>query len=513
MSNRTYYIYIDTTKLSDKYLTQAFKNLCDLKVISNKTQGENKSTGEKIEYVKEKLKYAPIVVDSLTVGLIINELKLDVTQIKQKIQYKSKKNTSPIKNLPEFKSAEELSKSIVTFIEELEKMDMFTENDETNSLREVTESPEIGTENEPSTNVTKRLFQTKMDMTGCIPIWEDGNTRLERAINAKTFVTDVERFFEASTDINEAMLIMQALTRSKKKFIYNELPADAKDDVAKFCAHILKTYGPNEVENFMIWKNIKQREGETIRSFFWRVINQFFEVRKKTPLTMTDLEKAENASDRFELAQAFIDGLKNTKVRSMLKSRMLDMKFSDLADHATLIERSYESDVSSINLIRTSNSELKGDIDKKLENTKSEINNQISDLSKQVKELLKVNAVRTKRNENSRNHNNNRYQNYSNYQNDNNKFRETRSCHYCSKQGHIKPNCYSYKRDRENNNVHPDRYPKRSNERNYNSNKRNENRERNNSRPTTYNSNRDNKDVREKGTGWGNENSPNWADN
>ena len=219
MSNRTYYIYIDTTKLSDKYLTQAFKNLCDLKVISNKTQGENKSTGEKIEYVKEKLKYAPIVVDSLTVGLIINELKLDVTQIKQKIQYKSKKNTSPIKNLPEFKSAEELSKSIVTFIEELEKMDMFTENDETNSLREVTESPEIGTENEPSTNVTKRLFQTKMDMTGCIPIWEDGNTRLERAINAKTFVTDVERFFEASSDINEAMLIMQALTRSKKKFI------------------------------------------------------------------------------------------------------------------------------------------------------------------------------------------------------------------------------------------------------------------------------------------------------
>ena len=519
MSKLTYYIYIDTTKLTDKYLAQAFKNLGDLKVISNKTQGENKSFGLKVAYVKEKLKYAPVVVDSVSVGLLINELGLDVTHFKQNIQYKSKNKTSPIKKLPEVKTTEELSKSIVTFIEELEKMDMFTEEDETNSLRELEAAEaEISNGDGANTVVTKRLFQTKMDMTGCIPIWEDGSTRLENAMHAKTFAADVERFLEASEDVNEALLIMQALIRSKKKFIYNELPAGAKTDVKKFCEHILKAYGPNELENFKIWKAIKQREGETIRSFFFRVINQFYEVKQKTPLTVTDLEKVENQSDRFELAQAFTDGLKNAKVRSMLKSRMLDMKFADLPDHATLIERSYDSDVSSINLIRHSNTELKGDIDLKLQNTKDEINDQLSDLSKQVKELLKINAVRhnTRRNDNSRNYNSrNQNQRYQSNRGNDNRYKETRSCHYCSKQGHIKPNCFSYKRDRDNNRVHPDRYQKRSYDRTPDNNRRNDRNDRNdrNNRNTTYNSNRDNKDAREKNTGWGSDNSPNWADN
>ena len=497
MPKLTYYIYVTPNKLSEKFLIQSYKNLCDLKIVTPEQQNTLNSEEQKIQHVKEKLKFAPVVVSEQTVGSVIAELNLDVNDIKNNIQYKTKKVTSPLKELPvTAKSTEELSKNIINFIEELEKMDKFNNAEERAEFADIqANNVDVGGQTVNQT-ITKRLYHTKVDMTAIIPVWEEGGTRLESAVAAKTFVNDMRRFFSASEDTNQAMLINQALTRSKRKYIFNELPEGAKTDVEKFCDHIMITYGPNEIENFMIWKNIKQRENESIRSFYFRVINQFYEVKQKEQLSLAALDQDANKADKFELAQAFIDGLRNSRVRSTLKSRMLDMKFSEMPEHAILIERSYDPEETSINLIRSSNTELRSDIDDKLQLTKKELGDQITGLTKQVKELLKVNAVHAANAK--RNNAGNRGQS------DQNKFKETRSCHYCGKVGHLRNKCFKLKNDKKHNKVRNEDAPQR---RTYDKpNNRNQER----SRSNNYGRDNDN-EKKPKTSGWGDSNQPTWG--
>ena len=265
-----------------------------------------------------------------------------------------------------------------------------------------------------------------MDLTAIIPLWQPGGNRLERAKRAKDYVDDVKRFMEASPSTSAPLIIFQSLLRSNMRHIFAELPASAKNDINEYTDYILKIYGPNNIERVSVWRMLKQENGESIRSFFYRTINSYFDAKQMDPLSMEDLIKPGNVSHRNEIVEAFLTGLRSNLVRVQLKARMLSIDFKDIADNAHIIESAFEQDTSSINWISNAHDKLETKLESSIQKSESQLAKKLANMTTQI-EALTANI------------------NYIKEGKSNTKYVENRSCLYCKKKGHLIRNCWARK--------------------------------------------------------------------
>jgi hypothetical protein len=68
-------------------------------------------------------------------------------------------------------------------------------------------------------------------------------------------------------------------------------------------------------------------------------------------------------------------------------------------------------------------------------------------------------------------------------------------CNYCAKKGHKKPDCFFFKQDKDNNDLHPDKIKRDNFNRNYQSNQNNRNNQSNKNSNNSNNSNKNNSNV------------------
>ena len=423
--NKQTYAYIKSSKLSNKFLAKSFDILVQDKSISTTESELNNTLEEKAAFIANRFEFVPVLITPGGVDELVKTFVLDIDDFKNKLTYKKgeKTRSKSIKLDKDFK---------MSLINAINDGEITSDNESIlprGRIRASSESdaPEVESKSSSVTKI-RRVFTTtqKMDMTAIIPIWHSGGSRLERAKRAKDYVDDIKRFREASPSTSAQLLINQSLMRSNMRHIFAELPTAAKTDLDKFTDYILKVYGPNTIERISVWRTIKQEANESIRSYFYRVINSYFDSKMVEPLDMENLIKPDAAIHRNEIVESFLQGLRSNTVRTQLKARMLSINFQDIPTESHMIESAFESQDASVNLISDAHKKLETKLESSIQQTESHLTRKLADVCSQIGQLsASVNLIKNSDNKPM------------------SKFVETRSCLYCKKRGHLIKNCWA----------------------------------------------------------------------
>ena len=184
----------------------------------------------------------------------------------------------------------------------------------------------VEVEKDNDTKTSKTDF--KLDAGQSIPIWITGNTPRERTENCRTYIRDLKRIRSLKIIKNEALLINASLVKSNKTHLYEELPLEAENSIDEFIKYLQVAYGLTRMDLMRELALIRQLDNENPHTFMSRIITQYYESRYETKKSLEEIAKCEQ--ERYSIAKIFIDGLKDSRVRVNLDSRLDAINFVDL---------------------------------------------------------------------------------------------------------------------------------------------------------------------------------------
>ena len=142
------------------------------------------------------------------------------------------------------------------------------------------------------------------------------------------------------------------------------MPAECRDVLDKFTEYLLKAYGKTRSQLRRLIKQLRQKSDEPPISFLSRIITIYFLSKGEKVLTIKEISENEEQSVRDDVTDIFLEGLKNEKVRKVLKSQLTTIDFDSLADRCNEITEAY-SEVEEVNLVKSS-------VQSEIENLKNE---------------------------------------------------------------------------------------------------------------------------------------------
>ena len=114
--------------------------------------------------------------------------------------------------------------------------------------------------------------------------------------------------------------------------------------------------------------NIKQEANESPHSFMSRIVNMYFNVRSEEPKSLGDVSEDDN--EAFDILTLYLKGLRNDKVRTILKSKIDDLDLTTICDQTRNLTEAY-GEVDNEHVIN-------------LVHSTSDMNTKIDDLSKKL---------------------------------------------------------------------------------------------------------------------------------
>ena len=183
---------------------------------------------------------------------------------------------------------------------------------------------EVDKDNDTKTSKT----DLKLDAGGTIPIWKTSRNRKEEVQNVRMYIRDLKRLKELKVLKNEALLINASLVKSNRTSLYEEMPAEAEKSVAEFVKYLKTAYGLTRMDMIRELQHIRQGPEENPHTFMSRVITLYYEAKDMAKKTKEAV--AEDATERFEIAKIFLDGLSDERVRVSLQSRIDEIQFVNL---------------------------------------------------------------------------------------------------------------------------------------------------------------------------------------
>ena len=160
------------------------------------------------------------------------------------------------------------------------------------------------------------------------------------------------------------------------------------------------------------------------------IVNMYFNVRSEDPKSLDDISEDDN--ETFDILSLYQKGLRNNKVRTILKSKIDDLELGTICDQTRNLTEAY--------------GEVDNDHVINLVHSTSDMNSKIDDLSKKL-ELISVNYTKIKNDRNFKRqgqHYQNRFNNGgrpNSFQNNRNRPRFQGTCHLCGTAGHKKADC------------------------------------------------------------------------
>ena len=168
----------------------------------------------------------------------------------------------------------------------------------------------------------------KLDAGGAIPIWKKSQNRKEEVQNVRMYIRDLKRLKELKVLKNEALLINASLVKSNRTSLYEEMPAEAEKSVEEFVKYLKTAYGLTRMDMIRELQHIRQGAEENPHTFMSRVITLYYEAKDMAKKTKDEVAK--DATERFEIAKIFLDGLSDERVRVSLQSRIDEIQFVNL---------------------------------------------------------------------------------------------------------------------------------------------------------------------------------------
>ena len=209
--------------------------------------------------------------------------------------------------------------------------------------------------------------EMKLDTGSSIPIWKKTSNDLDETKELRQYIRDLLRFKKLKLLENDAVLINASLVKSGRTDVYAEMPKDAEESVEKFIKYLKKAYGLSAVELLKELQSIKQESNESPYTFLSRVVNLYYEARGEQKKSIDDIKA--NPVETSEIIRLYLSGLRDSRVRMTVRSRLDDLDLSKIAKATRSAQMALkESNPVSVNSISTEDQELKMDtISDKLE--------------------------------------------------------------------------------------------------------------------------------------------------
>ena len=309
---------------------------------------------------------------------------------------------------------------------------------EKNSSEQRTDVPVMMT---GKTGTSKASLQLKLDASQAIPTWKKGSSLEESARLTERYINDLKRLKKLEIEKSDAWVINTSLLKSGRSDFYMELPAGADEDIEKYIEYLQSAYGQSKVSKRKCLANIKQEANESPHSFMSRIVNMYFNVRSEEPKSLEDVSEDDN--EAFDILTLYLKGLRNDKVRTILKSKIDDLDLTTICDQTRNLTEAY-GEVDNEHVIN-------------LVHSTSDMNTKIDDLSKKL-ESISINYSKVKDNRNNKRTGKSyqtRYNSNTRYQsrpNDRNRSRFQGNCNYCGNFGHKIAECRKKKSSERNRN-------------------------------------------------------------
>ena len=278
----------------------------------------------------------------------------------------------------------------------------------------------------------------KLDATQAIPTWQKGNTTEENARLTERYIRDLKRVKKLDVGKSDGWIINTSLLKSGKSDFYMELPAGADEDLNSFIDYLTTAYGQSKVSKRRFLADVRQEIHESPHSFLSRVINLYYDVRGETAKTTKEIENNDN--EAFDILSLYLKGLRNSKVRTLLKARIDELDLQSIADETRNISEAYaEGDNNDhvVNLISST----------------SNMNNKIDTLSKEI-ETISVNFAKIRNPSWNRQNNNYNRRPYRGFNKFNNNYRRGTNSYYQNRRGYQSYRGSNKHRSTNNNNYH-----------------------------------------------------------
>lgn len=276
----------------------------------------------------------------------------------------------------------------------------------------------------------KTNLQLKLDASQAIPTWKKGSSLEESARLTERYINDLKRLKKLEIEKSDAWVINTSLLKSGRSDFYMELPAGADEDIDKYIEYLQSAYGQSKVSKRKCLANIKQEANESPHSFMSRIVNMYFNVRSEEPKSLEDVNEDDN--EAFDILTLYLKGLRNDKVRTILKSKIDDLDLTTICDQTRNLTEAY-GEVDNEHVIN-------------LVHSTSDMNTKIDDLSKKL-ESISINYAKVKENRNNKQTGKSyqtRYNSNTRYQsrfNDKNRSRFQGHCNFCGNFGHKIAEC------------------------------------------------------------------------
>ena len=254
------------------------------------------------------------------------------------------------------------------------------------------------------------------------PVWRNHVDQQLQANELNHYISALKRANEAGWFTDSQSLIVQSLMKSGKEHVLASLPPGSDSDLDQFVRYLHQYYGLSDDQQREALHQLKQAINEPIIAFMARTLQLFSQVRhpNQRVKTFAEMDQAANKVERDEIISIVLRGLQNAQLRLALMQSRHELTLSNMADRAKQLQVVLPA--ATVNMVE------------------AQMQNTLMELCKKV-DVLYVGAKDRFRSDKSASHNTGKGAGT----------KKKIKCWFCSKLGHVKSECRSYKSWRENN--------------------------------------------------------------
>ena len=136
----------------------------------------------------------------------------------------------------------------------------------------------------------------------------------------KIFAYDL-RTYKEITGWQDKEIIFATLSKSKMTHLRMSMSTEEQNDLEKFIGFLMKNFGISQNRVWTELREIKQREGESPMSYWYRLINLYYQARDMAPPT----EITDN-SQKLEIRNLYLNGILSEELKRIIFTKNIDFE-------------------------------------------------------------------------------------------------------------------------------------------------------------------------------------------
>ena len=139
--------------------------------------------------------------------------------------------------------------------------------------------------------------------------------------NLKVYTNDLLTFKEICSDWKDKEIIFATLSKSNMTHLRMSMSTEQQNDLEKYIEFMMKNFGISQNRVWSELREIKQRADESPMSFWYRLINLYYQARDMAPPT----EITDN-SQKLEIRNLYLNGILSEELKRVIFTKNIDFE-------------------------------------------------------------------------------------------------------------------------------------------------------------------------------------------